>query len=88
METFITALTWGLGVSLGAAVGLLVFTIAKLGLDWVLGRTAAIEKVIKNFNEDSLEALVERNELTVQSNKAFRRIGEALEKLDQPRRSP
>ncbi len=81
MTTFFTALTWGLGVSLGGAVGLLVFMIAKIGLDWVLGRAEAVERVI-DFHHKSLGALERRNNLTVEITEALRRIAEAAEKKD------
>lgn len=52
MATFFTALVWGLGVSLGATAGLLVFGLARGGLDWALGRFE-----VKDFSTDSLRAL-------------------------------
>ena len=81
MTTFFTALTWGLGVSLGGTVGLLVFIIAKGGLDWVFGRAEAVERVI-DFHHKSLRALEQRNSLTVDTIAALEQIAETVEKCN------
>jgi len=80
MATFCTALTWGLGVSLGGAVGLLVFMLTKLWLDWAFGHRARVE----DMNKDSLRALLRRNELMLQIIDAADRIAEAIEEKKSP----
>lgn len=62
MGTFVTAVTWGLGVSLGAAVGCLLFIVLWRLLDKVLTSPAA--KAIEEVNALNLAALNRRNELT------------------------
>ena len=83
--------------SLGVCTGLLVFMIAKHGLDWALGHQN-IRKDIERTNEKSLELLDRRNELTSDTNGHLKRrnalaletigaqlrIAEAIEGLKPP----
>jgi spore maturation protein CgeB len=69
---------WGLGGSLGVAVGLLVFALAKEGLNHLLG-ISDFREVITKFNSDSLKALHHRNELTVETINAVERIASVIE---------
>ena len=80
MATFCTALVWGLGVSLGAAIGLLAFMVAKEGMDWVLGRRA-IRIASELYGDETLAALKRRNELTIQTVEQMVRGADATEEI-------
>ena len=60
---FWTAVTWGLGVSLGGAVGLIAFFAMFMALEKWGGRAATKAK-LTDLNEKSLDALLERNDLS------------------------
>ena len=74
----VTAFTWGLGVSCGAAIGLLSFFVCKTLLDWLFGNRETA-KLVLNLNRESLEQLKIRNELTEDTNWYLSKISEALE---------
>ena len=78
MTSFYGAFVIGLGVSLGAAVGLLVFAVAKTVMDAVCGRQSTAESITQT-NALSLESLALRNELTVETIHSLDRIGDVLE---------
>jgi len=61
---FGTAFIWGLGVSFGAAFGLLFFIGLNELAGWLTGRTQEASNVAKR----SLEELRRRNELTEETN--------------------
>jgi len=70
---FWTAMTWGLGASLGGAVGLIVFFLMFWSLEIVLGR-AKTKASIYDTNERSLEALLRRNDLSQEQLAEMRRL--------------
>lgn len=81
---FWTAFTWGIGVSCGASLGLLVFMFLKAGGDWLLGNSQEVTNVnekIVAFNRESLDRLTERNELTTLMTLHVERIGDAITEL-------
>jgi energy-converting hydrogenase Eha subunit H len=61
---FWTAVVWGLGVSLGVSLGMMSFVLMFAAFKRVTESETA--KKIESFHERSHQALVERNELTVQ----------------------
>lgn len=61
---FWTAFIWGLGVSVGGAVGVLFFVLFFKAMERLLNTKAVKESI--DYAEKSLEALQERNDLTVQ----------------------
>ena len=78
MTTFFTALLWGLGASLGATVGLLVFA----GAFGFFLRDKEGAELSKQNLTDSLAALLRRNELGEQQVAALRRIAETMEEAN------
>lgn len=58
------AFVWGVGVSCGAAFGLLLFIVLFWGLEWLTGRGVAAAAEVAGVHQESLEALLRRNELT------------------------
>ena len=78
MNTFCLAVLWGLGVSLGASVGVFAFVMLKAAFDWMCGRD--VYKSIAQANEDSLQALQRRNELTVEIISSLDHISEAIDR--------
>lgn len=77
---FWTAFIWGLGVSTGAAVGLLCWVCMFWSLEWLLGRSA--DKLdLKKINKESLEALVLRNELTRDTNDYLANIARSVRQM-------
>ncbi len=69
MTEFYIAFIWGLGVSCGAAIGLLAFMVAKVAFEWATGRLDKYEKLL----------LTERNALTVKTIECLVRIAGATE---------
>ena len=78
MATIATAFLWGLGVSCGAAIGLLVFLLMKSGLEWSMG-IRETNLTIERTNRASLAALLERNKHTEETNELLDRIADSLE---------
>ena len=76
-----TAFVWGFGVSCGASFGLILFFILFWSLEWVTGRAEQKADAL-GFNRESLEALVKRNELTVQMIGHFASIAAAAERYE------
>lgn len=64
---FWTAFTWGTGASCGAAIGLMLFCLLFYGFEWLTGRLKKATGM-SEVNRKSLEALLERNELTQVTN--------------------
>jgi len=79
MSIFVTGFLWGLGISLGAGIGLLVYILARDGLTWVTGQADTIQD-IRHVNRASLEALQSRNELTVQIIEKLAEINDSLDR--------
>lgn len=73
-----TAFTWGLGLSCGAAVGLLVLLAGLVLVGWVLPDKHGTRKV----NEQSLVALSRRNEIGMEQVEVLERIATAVERID------
>lgn len=80
MATFLTALVWGLGVSVGASLGLMVFVLL-FALSKPLMDTKAA-KAAREVHELSLAALNRRNELTEEQIATLRRIAETMEEAN------
>lgn len=59
---FVTALIWGAGVSLGACVGLLTYSVCRIVLDYLSGEFATTE-IIKRCHLASIKELRCRNSL-------------------------
>lgn len=76
MTTFLTALVWGLGVSLGASVGFMVFVLLFGFYKDKTGQRA------KEINEESVAALKRRNELTGYQVAALERIADTMEETN------
>lgn len=74
---FWTAVVWGLGVSLGASVGMMTFVMLATGLRLLTMTKAA--KTVAEINELSLAALNRRNELTEDQNAMLLRIAVCCE---------
>ena len=77
MPTLWLAFIWGIGVSSGAAIGMIAYGLAREGLRRLLGDTE-IYKSIRDFHDGSLKALENRNVLTVKAIAVLDRIAEAL----------
>lgn len=75
---FWTAVLWGLGVSIGAAIGLLMFILAFWGLEWISGK-AKVKAAALSCNEESMRALLARNDLTKETNEHLCNIFVALD---------
>lgn len=73
---FWTAFIWGIGVSFGAAFGLIAYFVMFWSLEWLVGRTADKLDYKKNAR-DSLAALILRNELTEETNGYLEQIARA-----------
>jgi hypothetical protein len=76
-----TAFVWGFGVSCGASFGLILFFILFWSLEWVTGRAKKKADDL-GFNRKSLEALVKRNELTVEMISHLSAIAAASERYE------
>ena len=74
---FWNAFIWGLGVSSGGAIGLIGFVLTLWACQWVTGKAAMVAR-LKDFDERSLAALLERNELTTETNAALCDIAASL----------
>ncbi len=75
---FWDAFVWSLGVSCGGGIGLIGFMLTWWALQRVTGRAEAMAKRIGVYDQ-SLDALRERNELTLQTIDALRGIGTAID---------
>lgn len=75
---FWQACVWGLGVSLGASVGLMVFVVAVTL--WKMTTESQVVKQMRDVNEASLAALLRRNELSEEQVDCLRRIAAATER--------
>lgn len=75
MATFWLAIVWGLGASLGAAVGLITFALAIAFLEGFTGKTMAR---LVDHNVKALQALERRNELTKDTIAALNRIADNI----------
>lgn len=76
-----TAFVWGFGVSCGSAYGLILFFILFWSLEWVTGRAEQKADSL-GVHRESLEALVKRNELTVQMIDHLAAIAAAAERYE------
>jgi hypothetical protein len=76
MLTFLTALIWGLGVSLGASVGCMVFVLL---FGFYREKDASKSREI---SERSLAALTTRNDLSEQQIAALERIAATMEEAN------
>jgi hypothetical protein len=74
---FWTAVIWGLGVSLGASVGMMSFVVMFAVWGWLANTKAA--KRASEVAELSLAALDKRNELTIQQIEYLAAIAAAAE---------
>lgn len=81
MATLLTAMTWGLGVSLGASIGMLFFVVMWRLLDLFMRSEAG--KALEEVNRLSLAALDRRNELTVVQVETLGRIASALQEFSE-----
>jgi len=82
MSVLLTAFVWGVGVSLGAVVGLLVFLVVKVLLDTASGERHTRQSTRQNTidaNNETVQLLDQRNKLTIQTTDTLIRIAEALE---------
>ena len=83
MAALLTALSWGLGLSLGGMVGTLVYMAAAEWLRRVLGIRETVESIAE-FNRrahaESLDVFRTRNNLTEDIIVALSRIAEEIEK--------
>lgn len=77
MATFITALSWGLGVGGGFFASAFVFAVALEGFRWVTG----IQESVQHDNATSLRALERRNVLTIETISAVVRMADSLEQI-------
>ena len=73
---FLTAFTWGLGVSCGGAFGLIIFIVLKECL-YQISFFGDAEHV-----EASIEALIERNRLSEEANAKFERMAQTMESCE------
>ena len=87
MATICVAVLWGVGIGSGLLGPLIVFVILIRLIKWISGDSDTQESFRKS-NEDSLAALLVRNELTVQQNdlavravEQFVRVAEAAEAI-------
>jgi len=74
---FISGLMWGAGLSLGICVGLVVWVFLREALYGMLGITNRVNAA-KQFNQETLAKLQERNDLTIQTIEALNRIAEKI----------
>ena len=88
MATIYVAVLWGVGTGSGLAGPALVFVILIRLINWASCDSDTRESFRKS-NEDSLAALLRRNELTVQKNELIRqavdqfvRVADALEAMN------
>lgn len=64
---FWTAFMWGWGVSVGATAGLMLFFACFWSLEWLYGRSK-IKATAQELNAKSIAALLERNDMTKETN--------------------
>lgn len=76
-----TAFVWGLGVSCGAAFGLIAFFLCFWGLQWLCGRDEQ-RRTVEQTNAKSLEALCYRNELTEDTNRMLSQLVAASHEME------
>ena len=74
---FITAFVWGLGVTFGGSLGLMLFVLMNYGFKRI-SQTEA-DKTLLDYHQKANEALVERNMLTLKTISALENIAEAIE---------
>ena len=77
---FWTAFVWGLGATCGGGVGVILTASAWAWLDYVAGPRSKVGKTVQEMNELSFKALVERNELTEETNRILSQIVTAMAK--------
>lgn len=80
---FWTAFIWGLGVSVGASIGLMAFVVLFAGWSW-LANTKTVKRA-SEVAELSLKALDRRNELTNEQIQMLERVASAVEGLERSR---
>lgn len=83
---FISGIMWGAGVSLGLCVGLVTWVFLRQATYWLLGITIDSSEH-RRFNRETLEALLERNALTQETNSRLGHIGVTIEELVDSQRS-
>ena len=76
---FWTAFVWGLGVTFGGSIGLMLFVLMNYGFKRLAESESA--KSIEHYHKLSQEALVERNMLTKRQIAVLERIAEANESM-------
>lgn len=69
------AFVWGLGASLGGIVGIIVLIVLWRLVD----RVIPANMNARDINRQSLQSLLIRNELTIDTNRHLNRIAETLE---------
>lgn len=74
---FWTAFLWGVGVSCGASVGILLLLVMWSLLNWFVGTASKATGI----NEKSLEALIRRNELSEEQVEQMRFLVTAAERI-------
>lgn len=74
---FWTAFLWGLGMSCGGSIGLLLFAVGFKALQWLTGQTERLSR-LEQFNRETLAALNERNALTQDTNATLTEIVSAV----------
>ncbi len=75
---FSDAFIWGLGVSCGGAIGLIGFVLTLWAMQWASGKSAQTA-AMHNFNELTLAALRNRNNLIEDTNEAPCRMADVME---------
>ena len=80
---FWTAFVWGVGVTLGGSIGLMVFVVLFAGWQWLANTKTA--KRASEVAELSLKALDRRNELTHEQIQMLERVASAVEGLERSR---
>jgi len=75
--TFVQGFLWGSGLSLGLCVGLVAWSFLA---DRLSERTGRWDSQLK-LQRESLDALRERNELTIETSQRLGRIADNLERL-------
>ena len=77
--TFVESFLWGSGFSLGTCVGLVAWVFLRTWVNRICGVAEQWDTQV-TFNEKSLNALEERNGLTVETNELLARLATRFER--------
>ena len=81
MAQFWIAFVWGLGVSSGAAIGVLGFCVAKELLDLFFGSKRVAQW--RNYNERLIELLLDRNKLSAAIGEHIKDVALVLQMMNE-----